>query len=351
MVKSMKAYVLNDIGKLDFMEVPVPLLKSGEVLIEVKAAGICGSDIPRIFTNGTYHFPTIPGHEFSGIVREVFDKSQEGLTGKRVGVFPLIPCMECTPCREKKYEMCMHYDYLGSRRDGGFAEYVAVPGRNLIELPAEISFEAAAMLEPASVGIHALQQIDIAKVRSATIFGPGTIGLLIAQWLRVFGVADTYIVGTNDGQKHMAAELGFRHFYNCREVDAVRSIEQATGGQGTDLVVECTGYGEVLNSCIKTVKRGGDVIVVGNPHGDVSLPKDIYWQILRRQLRLTGTWNSSFIPEEDTDDWRKTLDAITSGDLQPEKQITHKLAFEELQTGLAMMKNKREYFNKVMVVL
>lgn len=347
----MKAYVLNGINQLDFMEVPRPMLKEGEVLVEVKAAGICGSDIPRIFVNGTYHFPTIPGHEFSGIVRETYDKSVEGLIGKRVGVFPLIPCFSCTPCREKNYEMCMHYDYLGSRRDGGFAQFVAVPERNLIKLPDSVSFEAAAMLEPASVGIHALQRIDMSKVKSAVVFGPGTIGLLIAQWLRIFGVADIFIVGTNDGQKRMAAELGFHHFYNGKEMDAVDSIEQATGGQGTDLVIECTGYPDVLKDCLKAVRRGGDVVLVGNPHGDVLLPRDIYWQILRRQLRLTGTWNSSFVPEADTDDWRKTLAAITSGDLQPEKQITHKLAFEELHAGLEMMRNKSEYFNKVMVVL
>ncbi len=350
MVKSMKAYVLNDIGKLDFMEVPVPLLKSGEVLIEVKAAGICGSDIPRIFTNGTYHFPTIPGHEFSGIVREVFDKFQEDLTGKRVGVFPLIPCMECTPCREKKYEMCMHYDYLGSRRDGGFAEYVAVPGRNLIELPAEISFEAAAMLEPASVGIHALQRIDIAKVRSATIFGPGTIGLLMAQWLRVLGVTDIYLVGTNNDQRRMAADLEFDRFYNCNEINAVEAIEGETAQEGTDLVIECTGYSNVLNDCLKVARRGGTIVVVGNPHDDVLIPRDIYWPILRKQLHLAGTWNSSFIPEEAEDDWTKTLNAIVAGKLQPEKQITHKLAFGDLKRGLDMMKNKSEYFNKVMVV-
>lgn len=97
----MRAYVLNGIGKLDLMEVAKPVLKAGKVLVEVKAAGVCGSDIPRIFVNGTYHFPTIPGHEFSGVVREVYDETMRKLVGKRVGVFPLIPCLECVPCKEK----------------------------------------------------------------------------------------------------------------------------------------------------------------------------------------------------------------------------------------------------------
>ncbi len=346
----MKAYVLNGIDKLDYMEVEVPDLKEDEVLVEVKAAGICGSDIPRIFETGTYHFPTIPGHEFAGEVRAVKDIRLSHLIGKRVGVFPLIPCMICQPCKEKKYEMCMHYDYLGSRRDGGFAEYVAVPVRNLIELPENVSFEAAAMLEPCCVGIHALRQIDMQGIRSAAIFGPGTIGLLMAQWLRVLGVEAIYIVGTNEGQRRLATELGFVQFYNCREIDEVQALLEATAGNGTDLVIECTGLSSVLEKCLEVAKRGGDVLVVGNPHGDVHLPKAVYWKLLRKQLRISGTWNSSFIPEDAGDDWKTALAAIASGQLQLEKQITHKLPFEELERGLLVMRDKTEYYNKVMIV-
>lgn len=346
----MKAYVLNSVGQLDLMEVEKPELKEGEVLLEVKAAGICGSDIPRIFVNGTYHFPTIPGHEFAGIVRKVKDVKHQPLIGKRMGVFPLIPCMQCEPCRRKQYEMCMHYDYLGSRRDGGFAEYVAVPVRNLIELPDTISFEAAAMLEPSSVGIHALRRIDFEDIHSATVLGIGTIGMLIAQWLRILGVADIYLVGTNDKQRELEEGLGFDHFYNTRECDAVQHILKATGGNGTDLVVECTGFNDVLEECLDLAKRGGKVLLVGNPHGEMNLGRDVYWKILRKQLQLSGTWNSSFIPEEAEDDWTRTLDAMQQGLLQPEKQITHRLKFEELARGLKIMKDKSEYFNKVMMV-
>lgn len=346
----MKAYVLNRVGKLDFMEVPEPELKKGEALVEVKAAGICGSDIPRIYVNGTYHFPTIPGHEFAGVVRKVCCEEDNYRIGKRVGVFPLIPCMECTPCRSRQYEMCMHYDYLGSRRDGGFAEFAAVPVRNLIELPEDVSFEAAAMLEPASVGAHALQRIDIGKVKSAAVFGFGTIGLLIAQWLRIYGIKDIYLTGTNEGQRRLAAELQFYHFYNKNEVNPVDRILGDSNEEGIDLAVECTGLGEVLDECIRITRRGGNVIAVGNPHGDVELKRDVYWKILRNQLQINGTWNSSFVPEEKEDDWTKTLAAMMAGKLRPERQITHKLAFEDLKTGLEIMRNKSEYYNKIMIV-
>lgn len=346
----MKAYVLHGVQDLRYEDVASPKLNAGEALIEVKAAGICGSDIPRIFVNGTYHFPTIPGHEFAGIVREVFDEKDAAWIGKRVGVFPLIPCMDCAPCRKQQYEMCRNYNYLGSRCDGGFAEYVAAPVWNLVELPDEISWEAAAMLEPASVGIHALQRVPMEEVHTAVVFGPGTIGLLMAQWLRVRGVSEIYLVGTNEGQRELAEKLGFSLFYNSKEDDVIRKILDATDGEGVDLAVEGTGYSAVLNECLQAAKRGGNVLLVGNPHEDVSLSRDVYWQILRKQLRLCGTWNSSFLPEADRDDWQRTLAAMQSGELRPEMQITHKLAFDELHRGLQIMKDKSEYYNKIMIV-
>lgn len=159
------------------------------------------------------------------------------------------------------------YDYLGSRSDGGFAEYVAVPVRNLIEIPDGISIEAAAMLEPASVGIHALRRVYEEGMNSAVIFGPGTIGLLIAQWLRALGIEKIILVGTGEGQKKLAGKLGFSEFYNGKEVDVVQAILERTAGEGVDLAIECAGYSDVLEECLDVVKRGGKVLTVGNPHG------------------------------------------------------------------------------------
>lgn len=343
----MKAYVLRGIDKLDYTDVPRPVPGPGQVLVSVKAAGICGSDIPRIFVNGTYHFPTIPGHEFSGIVECAGDRDSEKLIEKRVGVFPLIPCMKCPACLNRQYEMCMNYNYLGSRCDGGFAEYVAVPSRNVIEIPDEVSFEEAAMLEPSSVGIHALGRVDMKDVKTAAVFGPGTIGLLIAQWLRILGIRDIFIAGKNNGQRRMAATLGFDSFFTENAVD---SILEYTDGIGADLTIDCTGYDSVLEECIMSARRGGNVLIVGNPHSDVSLEKNIYWQILRRQLKVCGTWNSSFIPDDSDDDWRKTIRAVKAGELRPAAQITHRLPFDRLKDGLEIMRNKTEYYNKIMVV-
>ena len=145
----MKAWVLHGVNDIKYEEREKPEIREGEVLLKVEAAGICGSDIPRIYDTGAHVHPISPGHEFAGTVVKSVDTT---LVGKRMGVFPLMPCRSCDMCQLEKYEMCRKYNYLGSRCDGGFAEYVRVPVWNLIELPDEVTFEQAACLEPLAVG-------------------------------------------------------------------------------------------------------------------------------------------------------------------------------------------------------
>lgn len=343
----MKAYVLEDIGQLTYKDVPTPQLREDEVLVEVINAGICGSDIPRIFQTGTYHFPTVPGHEFAGIVRRAGALAHEHLVGRRVGIFPLIPCMECGQCRKKAYEMCQAYNYLGSRTDGGFAEYVAVPVWNLIGLPDQVSFEDAAMLEPACVALHAIRQADMAHVTSAAVYGCGTIGTLVLQWLAALGVRDLYAIGTRKEQQNLLSGMADCIFCNCRE-EAVEFIGRHTDGTGVDIVFECVGAKDSVNNAVASAKAGGQVVLVGNPAGDIELDKQIYWKILRRQLTLYGTWNSSFTGEED-DDWHTAVRAIQDGIIRPSAQITHRFPFGMLPEGLAVMRDKGVFTNKVMV--
>lgn len=358
----MKAYVLEGINKLIYKEIDKPTLQSGYVLVEVKAAGICGSDIPRIFATGTYHFPTIPGHEFSGVVVEAFDTDAQEWVGKRVGIFPLIPCKECECCKEMQYEMCSNYNYLGSRCDGGFAEYVAVPVWNLIELPEGVSFAEAAMLEPASVALHAVRRLNLQEVSSVALFGLGTIGIIIAQWLHIYGVKTVIATGHSDkhGEVMKSAAADAYTYVNAVEEDMVESkqsssgsgvykqIMNLTGGLGVDAVLDCVATSDSLKDALDCVKPNGQIVVVGNPKGDVSVDKNTYWKILRKQVRLTGTWNSNFTHAQD-DDWHTVLDACAKGKIHLKELITHQLSFDNLYHGLDVMRDKSEYRNKVMI--
>lgn len=331
----MKAYNLHAVGDLRYEEVPLPEATDGSVLVKVRSCGICGSDIPRVYKNGTYHFPTIIGHEFSGEVVEATGNYRTvGVwAGKRVGVFPLLPCKQCPQCRAQRYEMCEHYSYLGSRTDGGFADFVAVPERNLIELPENVTFEQAAMLEPMAVAVHAIRRCLGQNVADSSTFervdrdlsiavcGMGTIGHLISMFLQA---------------------LGFDH------VREIRKGETAPENS-VDVFFECVGKNETIIEALNAVNPGGRIQLVGNPATDMDLPQDVYWKILRKQLTLTGTWNSSFTHDEN-DDWHIVLKMLADGWIHPEYLITHRFPFAEgqLLQGFELMRRKSEPYIKVM---
>lgn len=342
---TMKAYNLRGVSDLQFENVDIPVPEDSETLVQIKAAGICGSDIPRIFVNGTYHFPTIPGHEFSGI---------DVKTKKRVGVFPLIPCRKCKPCRDGRYEMCRNYSYLGSRTDGGFAEYAAVPEWNMIELPDNVTFEQAAMLEPMAVAVHAMRSISPSCDDTVAVMGLGTIGMLLVMFLLDAGVTDIYVIGNKDFQRKTCKAMGIDEI---RYIDAsseeqnsavAEQIMNVTHGRGVGVFFECVGKNETIETALKVTAPGGRIQLVGNPASDISFDRDTYWKILRNQLTVKGSWNSSFTHDDD-DDWHYVLNRLKEGKICPEMLISHRFGFNELNKGLDIMRNKTEDYIKVMI--
>jgi len=346
----MNAHVLYGPDDFHFEKVNMPEVSGNEVLVEVKACGICGSDIPRIFKTGAHVHPLIPGHEFAGEVVALGDAADEKWLGKRVGIFPLIPCEECGPCKNKQFEMCRNYSYLGSRRDGGFAEYVAVPQENLIELPQEVSFEAAAMLEPMAVAVHAMRGIGVEVSDSVVICGMGTIGLLLLMFLRESGIKNVFVIGNKESQKRMAAVAGIceEDFCDTRFCNCEEWLSEKTEGRGVDVFFECVGKNETVLQAVNTTKPGGKIMLVGNPYSDMVLEKQVYWKILRNQLTMKGTWNSSFTHEE-TDDWYYVLQRLQERKVTPEKLISHRFPMEELVKGLEIMRDKKEDYVKIIV--
>ena len=347
----MKAQVLHEIGKIQYEEVTTPKPEPNEVLVKVHAAGICGSDVPRAYETGAHCHPIIIGHEFSGEVVEADD----GWKGKRVGIFPLIPCGKCRPCQDKKYEMCRHYSYLGSRRNGGFAEYVVVPKWNLIKLTENVSYEQAAMLEPMAVAAHAMRQtLDLKSASrdiSIAVCGLGTIGLLLTMFLKNEGFNNLLLLGNKKSQQDAISVLGVEPecFYNVKSENPKEWVMSKTDDAGVDVFFECVGKSDTAQWAIDMAAPAGTVMLVGNPHSDMSLDKQVYWKILRNQLIIKGTWNSSFTNEKD-DDWHYVIGLLESGKIAPEKFITHRFDLANLQNGLEIMRDKSEDFIKVMCV-
>ena len=300
----MKAWVLHNIGDLHFEDVSKPVPKPGEALVKVKCAGICSSDIPRMFSTGAYHYPIILGHEFSGETED----------GRRVGVFPLLPCFKCESCKQGHYETCSNYSYIGSRQDGAFAEYVVVPEWNLVQLPENMSYEAATLLEPIAVALNAVKRLDLQHILNAVVIGNGAVGKLIAMWLSIFGVGTVELLGRSEEQNHT-------HYDAC--VEAVGSVDS-------------------LRRCINAVRPNGQIVLVGNPNAEFRLEQTLYWQILRKQINIRGSWNSRY-----PIDWQQAIENVHK--LNVEDLISHCYSFEELDKALAMMLSKKEKYCKVVI--
>ncbi len=322
----MKCLNLHAVGDLRLDEKALPQYGKDEVLVKIKSCGICGSDIGRVFKSGTYHFPTVIGHEFAGEV--VADESGKWLN-KRVAVFPLLPCFSCDMCAAGNYAQCRDYDYYGSRRDGGFAEYLAVKKWNLIELPKGVSFEEGAMCEPTAVGLHAVKKLGDIKGRSLLITGAGPIGMIVGLWAKKFGVDKVYFVDIDERKLDFAEKFGFARYR----------------GEEVQICVEGTGAPSAIATAIDALQAFGKMVLMGNPADEVGLTAKQYQNILRKELTVLGTWNSRY--SDAVNDWKDSLKAISEGDFPIAKLITHRPTLDECLDAFYMIKERQEFYCKV----
>jgi threonine dehydrogenase-like Zn-dependent dehydrogenase len=202
-----KALVLVRDKVLELRDVPEPVRPGpGWALIRVEFCGICNSDLHRGFEGGAYHYPLIMGHELSGVVQEP-GAANRFPRGARVTVFPLIPCGRCIPCQTGDYAQCTDYDYLGSRRDGAFAELVWAPEASLFAVPEGTSLRDAALTEPCAVALHGVNKLSVKPGDSGAVFGGGPIGIMAAQWMRLRGVEPVFIVDIDEKKLAIALRL------------------------------------------------------------------------------------------------------------------------------------------------
>jgi len=342
----MKACVLEAVASPVYKEVSSPDLKRGEALVKIRASGICGSDIQRVWEKGTYRFPTVPGHEFSGEVAKVGDGVPDSWIGKKVAVFPLLPCGECAFCETGAYAQCSNYDYYGSRRDGGFAEYIAVKEWNLVPVPDALDYAAAALCEPCAVAVHALGKADIPLGGTVVIYGAGAIGVMLGMICKMKG-AKAVLVDIDASRLEFAGRLGFIHTVNPVETDPLQEVMASTDGRGADVCIEGTGVSAGLEGCLKLVKSFGAVICMGNPVKSMALTQDGYWEVLRKELTLKGTWNSSY--SELKNDWKTALHILTQYDFTP--LITHKYKLSQCVEAFEMLRDKSEFCVKAMFTM
>ncbi len=344
----MKALRLCAPGDIRVEDVPIPLPRADEVLIKISACGICGSDIARIFEHGTYKYPLTPGHEFSGTVEDVGSEVGKDWIGKRVVIYPLIPCRQCSSCYSGLYTQCLNYDYLGSRRDGGFAEFVVVPGDNIIPVPDGVSLEMAALTEPCAVALHAVRKVKISPGDSVFVVGAGTIGILIALWARTAG-AQVFMTDIVVDKLRFARSLGFLHLIDAKQTIPSEWIKQKVKN-GVDTIFEVTGHPSGLETAIESCRISGNIVLVGNPAvEEMRLKAKCYGLILRKELSIVGIWNS-LINEYPKNEWQVVLQQLKQEEDTYKKLITHQVSIEELKNLLTDMYHRKVFPVKAMFI-
>lgn len=346
---TMEAIVLHGVSDLRYEQVPIPQLQPGTVRVRIGYCGVCGSDIPRCFVKGTYHFPTICGHEFAGTIEAVAADVTQFRAGDRVAVFPLLWRDDHPACEQGKYAQSDGYDYLGSRSDGGFSEYVIAPVRNLIRVPDNVSLEEAAMTEPAAVALHAVRRTGLRLGDTVAVFGLGPIGLMVAQWGRAMGASKIALFDLLPEKLDLARSLGFEHVFNSRSVKPVEVVNSLTGGRGVHVAIEAAGVPPTMLAAMEVTRRAGKVALLGNPSADVTLPASLISQIMRREIDLVGTWNSDYSVYGDDDDWRTVLAAMAGGTLNLKPLITHRVPLSQGIAALEMMRDQSQFFAKVLI--
>lgn len=331
----MKALVLHGKdGNFKYEENwPEPKLVPGWAVIKVGCAGICGSDMPRFGSKGSYHHPMILGHEFSGTVWEIED-GQPFKQGDRVTIVPIIPCGECEGCRKYGPFHCTHYQYLGSRNDGGFAEYCLVPIKNLRHVPDAVSLEMAAMIEPLMVGLHVVKNSGIKAGNSAVVFGAGAIGMLLSFWLKELGV-DVTICDLRPLSINIAKDLGFEKVVTPQELEGKKNL--------FDYGFEAAGAQVTLLSMIDLVSPKATITVVGRDTHDTVIPLQKMETLMRKELTLKGCWGF------DDNDIPFILETLAKTDMDLKKMITQIVSVEDSEETVRKMLSRELMYEKVMI--
>ncbi len=348
MGKKMRAVQLFAPGDVRCMEVDVPQIKKkNDVIVKVKSCGVCGSDIPRVMSKGAYRYPITIGHEFAGQVAEIGSEVRKVKLGDRVTVMPLIPCDKCEFCRIGEAIVCDNYDYYGSRIDGAMAEYISVCADNIIKLPDGVDYETGSMTDPVSVALHAVRKAEILPGQSAVVFGLGAIGYLTVQWLKAVGCSKVYAVDIFEDKFKLAELLGADNCINGKRQDVVKTILELTGGVGVDAAIELAGSKFTQIQAIQSVRKMGAVVFCGISYDDLTIPNAALAKILRGELTIKGSWNSSIAPLP-INEWESSLIFIKNGKIKADPLVTHRVRLEDCQKAFEMMYNKTEVFTKVL---
>lgn len=318
----MKAAVLYGNRDIRYVEWKTPALKPGCVKVRVKACGICGSDIPRVLHNGAHFYPIILGHEFSGYVTEAADDVTNIDIGARVAGVPLIPCMHCEDCQKGNYSQCKQYRFIGSREQGGYAEYIVLPAQNVVVVDDSLSYEQIALFEPSTVALHGLKAADYRGGKKVAILGGGTIGLFALQWAKIYGAAQVIVFGRSKAHLKLAEKSGADYVLSTFDDDYLEKAKQLTENRGFDYIFETAGSTYTMRLAFELAAHQSTVCFIGTPTEDISFTPEMWENINRKEFKMTGSWMSCSAPFPGPE-WTETALFFKTGKLKYYPEMYH----------------------------
>lgn len=352
-MKSLRLYGKED---LRYEEADKPQLeKENDVIIKVKAVGICGSDLSRYKKLGPYVEGMVWGHEFSGEVVEVGPKVSHVKLGDRVAGAPCFTCEDlavpevCYYCQKAEFARCENLTVIGARHGGAYAEYIRLPEKNCVQIPDNVDYESAAMIEPSAVVVHGYYHTDITAGDTVVIVGCGNMGLLSVKFAQIFGATTIIAVDIADDALTMAKATGATHVINSAKENALEAIDTLTGGLMADIVVEAAGSPITSAQVFAYAKKGGGVVFLGIPYADVMVERFYFEKIVRSELTVWGAWNCVSAPFPGKE-WLTIMSLLENRQLELKSMITHRLSLEQGPEIFDTVSHKKpeDNFGKIM---
>jgi len=334
----MKIVYIENPGKIALKEAEIPVPQKGEALLKIKYCGICGSDTATYTGNQPFTtYPRIPGHEFSAEIVQI-EENQFGLkVGMSVTANPYFNCGKCYSCKRGKVNCCEDNQTMGVQRDGSFAEYITMPIDRILD-GKNLSPKTLALIEPFSIGYHAINRGDVQAGDKVLVMGAGPIGIFAMISAKLKG-ATVYIADLLQERLELAKEMGADGTINIKDEDLQQRVKEITNGDGMDVCVEAVGFPVTFLNCIDSACFGGKIILIGNGKRETTFNHSI---LLKKELNVYGSRNS-------LNDFKPIVQLVADGKVNIDKMITNVFTLENVIDAFEGLKNNDGTMAKVLV--
>lgn len=333
----MKAAMLYGIKDLRIEEIPVPRVENGEVLVKIRAATTCGTDL-KIFLRGyvekVIKLPTVFGHEWAGEVVKVGEGVEWPKKGMRVRAGNSAPCFRCKMCQKGKYNLCENMIWLW----GAYSEFIRVPARmalvNMQEIPGHVTYEEGAMTEPLACVLHGIEEAQVTLGDTVVIIGAGPIGMLHLLTVKAIGAEKTIIIDLVEERLDFAEKLGADEIVNAAEMDVVETVKKLTNGYGADVVIEAIGLQSTWEQAFKLVRKGGTVLEFGGclPGTKIKLDAEL---LHYGEVTVLGTFHTTPLHFE------RALNLIASRKIDVRPLVTRRMGLDDIKEAFKILSTSK----------